>query len=496
MKKNIFSRYFYLCASITLASITVLGVMVVAFTARYFQNDRMDLMQRNAEQAAILFRENSLSIYPYIYINDTPYLINAFNALSNSLDADIFLVDTAGKTIICSASEGNHSTYVVEPSVMEQALGKNGYRGVTRLGGIYEEKNYVVAAPVTVGDVVVGSIFVATPSSLTGVFIKQVAKMFVIGAVVVLIIAFVIIYFFTEMLVHPLRAMVTAADSFARGDFSARIPIEGDDEIQQLAIAFNNMALSLAANEQTRRSFIANVSHELKTPMTTIGGFIDGILDGTIPKERYEYYLGIVSQEVRRLSRLVVSMLGIARIEAGEMSLKPQTVDIHQIVCQTVFTFEQRIEEKQIDIRGLDAAKTFVEADPDLVHQIVYNLIENAVKFTPENGCIEISYTPEGRMIWTAIRNSGAGISKEEIPKLFDRFYKTDKSRSMDKNGVGLGLHIVKSLVHLHQGNITVKSVEGEYSEFSFSLPATAQKQNASLFRKNDKPRDVLQKDR
>ena len=137
MKKNLFSRYFYLCASMTLASITVLGVMVVAFTARYFQNDRMDLMQRNAEQAAILFRENSLSIYPYIYINDTPYPINAFNALSNSLDADIFLVDTAGKTIICSASEGNHSTYVVEPSVMEQALGYICNRPAAGLGSVY-----------------------------------------------------------------------------------------------------------------------------------------------------------------------------------------------------------------------------------------------------------------------------------------------------------------------------------------------------------------------
>lgn len=476
----------------TLASIAVLGILVVAFATHYFQNDRMDLLKKNADQIAVLVENNCLTgvQYPYFYLNDA--MLQAwFDVLADSIDADVFLSDASGRSIVYSAGSGNHGVYLVDPAVMESALSQEGFRGVTSLGGIYSEKKYVVTAPVMVGNEPIGSVFVAAPSTLTTAFLHKIINIFLIGALTVLLIAFVVIYFFTEVLVRPLRAMVSAADSFAKGDFSARIPVEGDDEIQQLAIAFNNMALSLAANEQTRRSFIANVSHELKTPMTTISGFIDGILDGTIPKERYNDYLEIVSQEVKRLSRLVVSMLGIARIEAGEMSLKPQTVDIHQIVCQTVFNFERKIEAKRIDIRGLDAGKTFVEADPDLAHQIVYNLIENAVKFTPEDGYIEISYVPNGKMLWTLIRNSGAGISKEEIPRLFDRFYKTDKSRSVDKNGVGLGLHIVKSLVHLHQGNITVKSVEGEYSEFSFSLPATVQKQNASLFRKSEKPKEL-----
>ena len=205
--------------------------------------------------------------------------------------------------------------------------------------------------------------------------------------------------------------------SFAKGDFSVRVTVERYDEIGKLAMAFNNMATNLASQETMRRAFVANVSHELKTPMTTIAGFIDGILDGTIPPEKRDKYLGIVSQEVKRLSRLVRSMLGIARIEAGEMKLVRTDFDINDIVCQTVFTFEQQIEQKRLEVRGLDAGKFMVNADVDLVHQVVYNLVENAVKFADEGGYIEANYTQEDGRVFVGIRNSGEGLSKEEMPK-------------------------------------------------------------------------------
>ena len=235
------------------------------------------------------------------------------------------------------------------------------------------------------------------------------------------------------------------------------------------------MADSLAQQETVRRSFIANVSHELKTPMTSIAGFVDGILDGTIPPEKERHYLTIVSDEVKRLSRLVRSMLNIAKIEAGEMTLKPTVFDINEVVLSSIFTFEQTIETKQLDIRGLDAGKIMVEADEDLIHQVVYNLLENAVKFVNVGGYVEVSYTVDPKRTYINIKNSGEGIPKDEISKVFDRFYKTDRSRSIDKTGVGLGLHIVRSIVNLHQGEVIVRSVEGEFCEFSFSV-ATAPK--------------------
>ena len=235
-----------------------------------------------------------------------------------------------------------------------------------------------------------------------------------------------------------------------------------------------------------RRSFIANVSHELKTPMTSIAGFIDGILDGTIPQEKERHYLTIVSDEVKRLSRMVRSMLNIAKIEAGEMKLKPTVFDVNEVVLSSIFTFEQMIEKKHLDIRGLEEGKVMVEADEDLIHQVVYNLLENAVKFVNEGGYIEVSYTVEQKRTYIHIKNSGEGIPKEEISKVFDRFYKTDRSRSMDKTGVGLGLYIVRQIVNLHQGEVIVRSVEGEYCEFSFSV-ATAPK----ALTKQPKPVDV-----
>ena len=239
----------------------------------------------------------------------------------------------------------------------------------------------------------------------------------------------------------------------------------------QLAMALNNMAQSLSTTENARRSFTANVSHELKTPMTTISGFVDGILDGTIPPEQERHYLTIVSGETKRMSRLVRTMLNLSRIEAGEMEIKHSKFNIVETICQALFLFETQIEEKNLDVRGLDHDKVMVDADPDLVHQVVYNLIENAVKFVNEGGYLEFGFSSDVKNTYISVKNSGAGLSKEEIPKIFDRFYKTDRSRGLDKNGVGLGLYIVRSIVSLHGGEIIVRSNEGEFVEFVFSLP-------------------------
>ena len=302
-------------------------------------------------------------------------------------------------------------------------------------------------------------------------------EMFLVSAICVIIIAFAVIYVISSNMVRPLRSMVSATESFARGDFTVRVPVTEMDEIGKLSMAFNNMATSLAQQDSIRRSFVANVSHELKTPMTTIGGFVDGIMDGTIPPEKQRHYLSIVSSEVKRLSRLVRSMLNIARLESGEMQLQPKDFDINQVVCSTIFTFEQSIEEKQLDIRGLDADRVMVSADEDLIHQVVYNLVENAVKFVNVGGYIEISYHNEENMTHISVKNSGEGISKEEISKVFERFYKTDRSRSQDKSGVGLGLNIVRSIVKLHGGEVIVRSTEGQFCEFTFTLPTANTKQ-------------------
>ena len=471
MHKTLFSKHFMMVSAIILLSITILGAVLLAFSTQYFKEDRYQLLGHNAHQAAILtyadFKNNN-----YEAVN--PRLVMPmYKILADAIEADIYLVNTQGEMLLfVSGSPEQPVDKLISPSIIQKACQGERYEELGTMSGIYKTRHYTVGVPVKTeqGQPAAVVFASASASTLTG-FLVEILKMFVISSLAVLILAFVAVYFLTMGLVQPLRKMVAATQSFSKGDFTVRVPVESYDELGQLAISFNNMASSLATTETVRRSFTANVSHELRTPMTTIGGFIDGILDGTIPPEKQDHYLHIVSEEIKRLSRLVRSMLNIARIEAGELEIKPDLFDINDTVIRTVFTFEGPLEEKQIEVQGLDNGKVMVEADPDLIHQVVYNLIENAVKFANEGGYIQVSYHQKPDAISVSIKNSGNGIPKDEIPHVFDRFYKADKSRSKDKGGAGLGLHIVRSIINLHGGEITVRSVEGEYCEFEFTLP-------------------------
>ena len=499
LRKSLFVRYFTLCASITLSSIALLEILLATLSANYFSQESLSSIEIRAQQMSEFVAENyEGNDRQYI---DAESISRSFEIMSSVSQADILLTDTSGTVVYAIAfPESDDDSASLQPQEIEELTGAavdsdiqdkvmtDGlYRKLGRFGTLYEKRVFAVGVPVQSGDTVIGAVYVITPTTEFGQYMQALFRLFLLGAVLAVLICSWILYYSTEAMVRPLHAMAKAANDFANGDFSVRVPEEGDEEVMQLACAFNKMAESLAMQELSGRTFVANVSHELKTPMTTIGGFIDGILDGTIPQEKSHYYLRIVSQEVKRLSRMVVSMLNISRIEAGEMKINPKQTDINELVCRTVIGFEQKIDEKKLEIEGLDVENMYVDADPDLVSQIVYNLIENAVKFTPEGGTISVFYKVKGGMLETTIRNTGEGISREEMAKLFDRFYKSDRSRSMDKTGVGLGLHIVRSLVRLHGGEVNVRSTQGEYTEFSFTLPLFIQKNIPVLFRKPKK---------
>ena len=266
--------------------------------------------------------------------------------------------------------------------------------------------------------------------------------------------------------------MSEAARAMAKGDFSRRIPVTSDDEIGELAVAFNGMTNSLSRLEETRKSFIANVSHELKTPMTTIGGFIDGIIDGTIDYEHQNHYLGIALGEVKRLSRMVDSMLSLSRLESGEFTPKYERFDFREQVLNIVIGQEQRITQKSIEIIGLDELpEVTVNADKDLIYRVIYNLVDNAIKFTEQEGKISFIVKTDAKNVTFKIKNTGVGIPKSDLPLVFDRFYKVDKSRSDNKNSTGLGLYMAKTIIQNHGGSISVSSVENAVTAFEFTLP-------------------------
>ena len=471
MQKSIFAKYFSVCAAIIIISISILGAVLLAFASQYFRNEKYDLLTSNVTLAAKFAKENTRynSITGVYEVSGLPY----FNMLGTATEADIFLVDANGQTLYCTEeSPCVHTTYTIPSEILNSAR-ESTYQATGDFGGLYKEIYYTVGVPFrSSSGELFGYVFASLPAKSLNVFLVEIFKMFLLASATVLLLSSVILYFSTRQMVKPLRDMSAAARRFGQGDFSTRLQIHGYDEVAQLGMALNNMASSLSIQENMSRSFVANVSHELKTPMTSIAGFIDGILDGTIPPEKQNHYLHIVSDEVKRMSRLVRSMLNLAKIEAGEMKLNCTSFNIVDTICQTVFSFEQQIEAKHLEIRGLDHDKLLVDADPDLLHQVIYNLTENAVKFVNEGGYLEFDLKKENGFVIMGVKNSGAGLTKDEIAHVFDRFYKTDKSRGLDKNGVGLGLYIVKSIVNLHQGEIMVRSVPGEYTEFVCSLPA------------------------
>ncbi|MEE0784875.1 MAG: HAMP domain-containing sensor histidine kinase, partial [Oscillospiraceae bacterium] len=234
----------------------------------------------------------------------------------------------------------------------------------------------------------------------------------------------------------------------------------------------NNMADSLEKSEQQRKEFIANVSHELKTPMTTIAGFMDGMLDGTIPPEQHRHYMQIVSDEVRRLSRMVRGMLDISRLQDQTIPEEKKTVfDLCEAAGQVLVSFEQKITQKQLDVQvDMPNEATYTLADADSITQVIYNLMDNAVKFCQQGGTLGLKIQPEDKKIFVSVSNTGLTIPENELSRIFDRFHKTDKSRSVDRDGVGLGLYIVKTIICSHGEDISVTSRDG-LTVFTFSLP-------------------------
>lgn len=480
LKGNIFARYFLLFAAMFLAMTAILGTVLTLLVNAYVLNNNTKLLQENAVSIASSV-ESSLSVRDMnnSYSLEKGMLCNTLSVISNSIDADIFVCDVEGNIIMCKEKSNAsplsakmpvcpyHNNYTVGDSLLRNVY-QGGFVGKGTVNGTV---SYIVGKPVYSNGQIIGSVFSTTVVEGNELTIA-VLRIFLFSAVACIAIAFIAIWLLTKNFVKPLKQMSSAAKKFAIGDFSYRVKVKGDDELADLGRAFNEMANSLDTLESSRRSFVSNVSHELRTPMTSIGGFIDGILDGTIPRKKQDYYLNIVSGEIRRLSRLVVAMLNMSKIESGSFEMKPAKYDISDQIIHILLTFEQKIEEKNIEIQGLENLKpTYITADTDMIYQVIYNIFDNAVKFTNEGGYINVSMNETENEIEVHIKNSGIGIKSEELPKVFERFYKVDKSRSLDAKGAGLGLYIVKMMVEMHGGKIWAKSDSDETAEFIFKLP-------------------------
>lgn len=391
-------------------------------------------------------------------------------------DLTILVSDLFG-TILYQVSDGEvaQGEGSLPQEVRETVLKKKAFLGVAAYGGQASAQQMMRADLLYDGvGQLCGMVTVVSDNYANGAVTEELSRTVVSAALLVLLAVLIAVYFISDRVTGPLRGMCTATRQFANGNFETRVPVpeHGRDEVAQLATAFNQMAESLEHLENMRNTFIANVSHDLRTPMTTIIGFIEEIRDGVIPQAEQGHYLEIISNEARRLSRLVSSLLDISRIEAGDRKFTPTPFDICEMGRVILISFEQQIDEKHLEVEFLcDRERMTVLADHDAIYQIFYNICHNAVKFSRDGGVLRIRIRADrDHKVLVSVYNEGQGIPEADLPYVFDRFYKSDKSRGLDKTGVGLGLFIAKTIIRAHGEKLWVESEEGKNCTFSFTL--------------------------
>ena len=478
MRKTISNMYFATTAILLVAGITVMGFVQMYLSMSYFVGERKSalsgVVQVAAKQVSLLQQGEDL---PQLSEEDRDRVQRAIGIVSETSDSSLLLADAQGNVVLAAGFDQALGAQIPRNVLDQMAGGQKAMFDSGTLGGVYDKGQYTAGCVLTdAAGQVRGYAFASSNISALNGYVADMFSTFILSAGLMLLISSLLSVVFTTRLTLPLRRIAEAARKFGAGDFSTRVPVEGEDEVAQLAVTFNNMAANLEAIDSSRSNFMGNIAHELRTPMTSVKGFVDGMLDGTIPPELYNHYLGVVSQEVGRLTRLIQNMLDISKLEAGEYQVNARSYDVWESITGAALAAEQRIESGKIQIQGLVPERTMVYADPDLVHQVVYNLLDNAIKFTPEEGIIRFGVTRSGGQVAVSIWNTGPGIAPEALPFVFDRFFKEDRSRGLNTRGSGLGLHICKVLVNLSGGKIWVESQEGEWCRFSFTLPAEGAK--------------------
>lgn len=475
-RSPVFLKFYVVSGLIIMFAFLIFGLMTLFMITMHWWNEKVDMLDVNCQSIASDYIN---AVYSEGGNLSTLLLGNDIQTISVATEADYFICDTNGKVLVCKEfleTNGRvcqkHGAIRVSSELVEMAKTQR-FSTFRSIDGDNRD-SFVVAMPVLYGGKVIGEVF-AVVDAVQGLlpYVGSMCKMVLYSFLIALLIAYTMIYFYSRKITRPISDMIEATAHYAKGDFTYHVKSTGlSTEMANMAEAMNRMVDELAIDDKAKKSFVANVSHELKTPMTTIGGFVDGILDGTIPREKEDEYLRTVSSEVKRLSRLVVAMLNLSKIESGEISIKPVKYNVSSQIIEVLLSMEQRLEEKNISVEGLEKISEIkICADRDLLHQVIYNLLDNAVKFTPDGGTIEFLGKHENDATTLTVRNSGQGISDGEISRIFERFYKVDQSRSFDVKGVGLGLYIVKTIVNMHEGKITADSKEGEYTEFTFTIP-------------------------
>ncbi len=470
---SLFSKLFFVYLGILIITFVVFFVIFSNAFKSYFVNYTQEIMVKQAENIASDFVQAAI---PGV---DTNRVFNNLNykikVLDSYLEATTWLVDSNYMfTIVSENSNVPAAKTIPQRVIVQTVLDGN----IIKIRDGFQE--YFTTPVITIGYPIIifgevrYALFIHTPMPEILKTIDEVTDITLQVVGITILLVFVWIYFISRQMTKPLQEMNDIAKQIASGQFDKRVIVKGNDEIAQLGESLNYMATELDKIEEKRKVFIGNISHDLRSPLTSIQGFITAILDGTIPCDQQERYLKKVLSESKRMVNMTNDILELNIMEQKDTPLHKYKFNLNALIKDCVTNFEARANEKEVMFKlDLDEKHVYAYADKEMIIRVLQNLVDNAVKFVNENGMIEIqTYTKQGK-IWVHIINTGSYLSKEEQLVIWDRFYKGDYSRNKDKTGTGLGLVIVKEIINRHEEKIGVMSEEGKEEktvEFYFSL--------------------------
>ena len=469
--KSIFIRNFFATSVIVGLCFMILAGAVIGIGRGYMLDEHQGSMSNSAEEVARMASA----------INESDGLSSwtlgiLLSSIARSTGNEIFIADDGGTVVACSDSQivCEHIGMQLSEDILSTLHSVDRIEEITTLNGIYSAKRFVIARPIlSPTEDVIGYVIVSNVIDNMLEAWNRVIRACVIITVSVFLAALVVTMVYSKKMAEPLDEMAAASSKFARGDFSVRVRQTEDasDEMGILIESFNQMADSLERAEERRNELISNISHELRTPMTTISGFAGGILDGTVPPEEERRYLTAIRDETHRLTRLVREMLDVSQLHATASDVRHRSdFDLTELTVQTLLSFESRAMDKELDVDPqIPDSGVMVFADRDAITRVIYNLLDNAIKFAHRGTCITLKLYKDEEKAYLSVKDEGETIPPDDLPYIFDRFHKSDRSRSQDKDGVGLGLYLVKSIITGHGQDIAVKSENG-VTEFVFTL--------------------------
>ena len=478
---SMFSRLLIVFLAVILVCVVVLASLSYVNFRDNAIKSRMNALKTQARDMAYLASRQSYDAFSTVLGQNTTedFMKWKSSRIYKEYNAYIMVVDRSGKTYLYY-NEATLQDKTLQDALnqsdisdyMEQALkGQEVVRQTQSASGPL----FTVLVPwvqenvLTSKRTVMGFILIQTAAQTVHASYRGLIWQTALAAAVMFLLAGLVVFFVARQMTRPLTAMAQAAGSMARGDFAARAPEEGSREIMELSQAFNQMGAQLSSLEQSRRDFVANVSHELRSPITSIQGFAQGMLDGTIPPEQHQQYLQVITDETHRLTKLIASLLNLSRMENEEISLAYTDFDINELARRVLISRMTQIDDKQLEIDvQFEEDPCFVHADADQIQQVIINLLDNAVKFTPEKGTVTLISQEKKDHVSFRVKDSGAGILPQDAPHIFDRFYKADKAHTVGK-GTGLGLAICARIMERHGQSIRLVSGEGG-AEFEFTL--------------------------